>query len=194
MVVYLRGEEAVVAQTVTLVTAEDLEKLPSDVRCELIDGVLIEMPPANLEHGYTESNAGTLLSNHVRANRLGWVLTGDPGFILRRNPDTVRAPDVAFIRAGRFPAGRLPRRGFAEIAPDLVVEVISPSDTPAEVQAKVRDWIEAGVRMVWLMYPEQRTVHVIRSLQERLILDDSAVLDGGDMVPGFSCRVAELFD
>lgn len=182
------------AKTATLLTAEDAEKLPSEVRCELIDGVLIEMPPTTMEHGRSEGKASALLINHVAPWGLGEVLTGNPGFILRRNPDTVRAPDVAFIRAGRFPAGRLPRRGFAEIAPDLVVEVISPSDTPAEVQAKVRDWIEAWVRIVWVMYPEQRTVHVIRSLQERLILDESAVLDGGDVVPGFSCRVAELFD
>lgn len=118
----------------------------------------------------------------VRPLGLGRVLT-EAGFILRRNPDAVRAPDVAFIRTDRIPPEGLPRR-YWELAPDLIVEVVSPSDTPAEVLGKVREWIEAGVRRVWVVYPVPKPVHVIQSLMERQILGVHDRLDGGDIVPG----------
>jgi Uma2 family endonuclease len=135
---------------------------------------------------------GTLVA-FVRRYELGRVLTGDVGFILRRNPDAVRAPDVAFMSNER--AARVTRwRGYLEVPPDLVVEVISPSNTQAEMQSKVHDWFEFGVRLVWLVYPDTRSVQVVRSLQERLDLTESATLDGYDVIPGFACQVSELFD
>ena len=173
-------------------TADDLFKLPSDLRCELIDGVLIKMAPPGVEHGGIQATLAFLMSEHVRPSRLGRVVT-ESGFVLRREPDTVRAPDVAFIRAERIQPGRLPAK-YWDLAPDLVVEVVSPSDTASEIQSKVREWVEAGVRLVWVVYPESRTMNVIRSLGDRVTLSTEDTLDGGSVVPGFSCRVAELFE
>ena len=129
---------------------------------------------------------------HPVSRRLGRLYT-ELGCILRRNPDRVRAPDLCFIRSERIPPEGEPR-GFWEIAPDLVVEVISPNDTPAEIQLKVREWIEAGVRLVWIVYPDTWTISVVRSLLDRVELTADDILDGGDVLPGFSCRVAELFE
>jgi Uma2 family endonuclease len=128
----------------------------------------------------------------VEPRKLGRVYV-EVGFILRRNPDTVRGPDVAFVRADRIPPQGEPR-GFWEIAPDLAVEVISPTNTPSEVQAKIREWIEAGTREVWVVYPETRAVHRVRSLLERQELSEADTLDGGNLIPGFTCSVGELFD
>ena len=178
------------AKTITLLTAEDLERLGSDCRCELIDGVLVEMPPVGGPHGRITATLVVLL--HPVASRLGRLYT-ELGCILRRNPDRVRAPDLAFVRRERIPAEGEPR-GFWEIAPDLVVEVISPNDTPAEIQLKVREWIEAGVRLVWVVYPDSRTMTVVRSLLDREELAADDILDGGDVLPGFACRVADLFE
>src|SRR5919109_1548043 len=140
------------ASTTSLMTAEEAEHLPSDLRWELIDGVLIEMPPVNASHGGIAVTIALVVGQYIRAHRLGRLYV-EVGFILRRNPDTVRAPDLAFVRADRLPPGGEPR-GFWEIAPDLAVEIVSPSNTPAEVQVKIREWIEAGTREVWVVYPE----------------------------------------
>jgi Uma2 family endonuclease len=180
------------AQTVELLTADDLFKMPSSLRYELIDGVLIEMSPPGEEHGGVAGNIAGLLFVYAREHRVGRVLT-EVGYIVRRNPDTVRAPDVAFVRTERIPGGQLSRR-FSQVAPDLIVEVVSPYDTPTEVQTKVHEWIEFGVNLVWVVYPESRTVTIIRSLQERFNLTHEDVLDGGEVLPGFSCRVSELFE
>lgn len=180
------------AAIMPLLKAEDLWRLSSDLRCELIDGVLIEMSPPGPEHAGIALTIGSLVNVHVRARNLGRVL-GEAGFILRRDPDTVRAPDVAFVRADRIPPTGLPKT-FWEFAPDLSVEVVSPNDTPTEVQAKVREWIEAGVRLVWVVDPSTRTVNVIRSLRDRVTLAATDVLDGGEVLSGFSCRVSEVFE
>ena len=180
------------ASKTRLLSVEDVERLPSDLKWELVDGVLIEMPPANARHGGIAANVAFLLSSYVRPRRLGWVSV-EVGFIIRRGPDAIRAPDVAFIRAERMPPTGPPER-FWEIAPDLVVEVISPDDRPGEIQAKVREWIEAGVPLVWLLYPRTRTVVVIRSLLDREELTAEDTIDGGDVLPGFSCPVADLFE
>jgi len=180
-----------VAETVTLLTAEDVEKLPSDLRCELIDGVLIEMSPPGNVHGRTAAKVtGALL--RAEAMGLGRVF-GEVGFTIRRGPDTVRAPDACFFQTGRVPTSTV-SPAFWAVPPDLVVEVVSHWDTAAEIQTKIREWIEFGVRLLWVVYPESLTVHVIRSLQERQILSVGDTLDGDDVLPGFSCAVAEFFD
>jgi len=180
-----------VAQTMTLLTAEDVEKLPSDLKCELIDGVLIEMsPPGNL-HGRIVINV-TLALSRAEAMGLG-RLFGEVGFIIRRGPDTVRAPDACFFQAGRVPAASV-SPAFWSVPPDLLVEFVSHWDTAAEIQTKVREWFEFGVGLVWVVYPESRTIHVIRSLQDRQILTVGDMLEGGDVLPGFSCAGADLFD
>ena len=175
-----------------LLTAEDVLSLPSSVHCELIDGVLIEVPPANAQHGGIAFRAGSLFDAFARPRGLGMVFV-EVGFILRRNPDTVRAPDAAFVRAGRIPPGGPPNT-FWEIAPDIAVEVISPGDRPAEVQAKIREWVEAGTPAVIVVYPEGRRVTLVRSLLEREELDENDVIEGLDALPGFSGRVADLFE
>jgi len=180
------------ASSVRLLTAEDIERLPRDKRGELIDGVFIEVPPANAQHGHIAVRIAVLLDSFARPRGLGSVST-EVGFILRRNPDLLRGPDVALVRAERVPPGGPPATFWA-LAPDLAVEVISPEDRPAEIQAKVREYLEAGTRLVWLVYPATRTVVVIRSLLEREELVEADTLDGGEVLPGFSCRVAEIFE
>ena len=175
-----------------LLRAEDLYELPSDFRCELVDGVLIEMvPPAPL-HGRVQVKFSVLLWTHVSQNELGEVMS-DVGFLLRKDPDTVRAPDVAFVRSQSVPSSAVPSQ-FWEIAPDLAVEIRSPNDSPGEIQAKVREWIEAGTRAVVLLNPATRSGEVIRSLTDRRQLSVGDDLDLSDIVPGFVCPVAEIFD
>jgi Uma2 family endonuclease len=137
-------------------------------------------------------NFGSLLHSFVRANGLGVVFSADTGFKIASDPDTVRAPDVAFIRRDRIPATGLPR-GYWPGAPDLVAEVISPSDTYTEVEEKVNEWLDAGVRMVLVLNPRSRTLTVYRSHTDVRRLTGSDVLTGGDVVPGFECRVSDLF-
>jgi Uma2 family endonuclease len=175
-----------------LMTAEELFKMPDDgMRHELVKGELRTMPPAGAEHGFVAIVAGAQVLNHVKANRLGWVFAAETGFTIERGPDTVRAPDVAFVAAGRFPDGRPPRT-FADLAPDLAVEVLSPSDRPREVREKVLQWIEAGVRLVWVISPSARSVTVYRSNGSTRVLSAADQLDGEDVLPGFTCAVQDL--
>src|SRR4051794_26210352 len=119
-------------QEKTLLTADQLFEMPDDgMRHELVRGELRTMPPAGAEHGWIAFNAARIVGNHVITNQLGWVFAAETGFRIFRDPDTVRAPDVAFVGAARFPEGRPPIR-FAELAPDLIVEVVSPSDSANE--------------------------------------------------------------
>ena len=176
-----------------LLTAEDLYALPkSEGRSELIDGVLIEMGPEAYESGEIAGGLAGRLWQHTNPPKLGSILTGDPGFILARDPDRVRAPDVAFISAARVPQGDL-RRRFMEGAPDLAVEVVSPSDTAHEVHAKALEWLRGGARLVWVLFPQTRTVMVYRPEHEVALLTEDDVLTGDPVVPGFAVPVRELF-
>lgn len=181
-------------ETKTGMTAEDLIAMPDDgTRREVVKGELREMPPAGALHGDVAMNLGALLKHHVKANGLGRVPAAETGFILARNPDTIRAPDTGFISKERIPPGG-PPRGYWELAPDLAVEVVSPNDTAAEVQEKVRDWIEAGVKLAWVVYPQTRSVVVHRSLKEIFTLTEEETLSGEEVVPGFECTVKEIFE
>jgi Uma2 family endonuclease len=179
------------AVTTKLLTAEDLYALPSDLSCELVDGMLIERALSTALAGWIKVNIVGPLSSHVNAQRLGFVV-GRVGFILRRNPDTVWPGDVAFVRQVRAPE-ETPSEIFWEIAPDLVVEIVSPSDTPLEIQAKIREWIQAGVRLLLYVYLHTQSIEVIRSLQDRRTLRLEDTLDLDEVVPGFSCPVAAVF-
>src|SRR5712692_6764484 len=149
----------------TLYTIDDLYHLPDDGRrYELLDGELVEMAPANLHHGDLMLTIGSLIRAHVRPRRLGWVVVGDPGIVLGRDPDRVRAPDVAFFSRNRFAVGPLPAT-FSDVVPDLVVEIISPSDRVSAVRQKTEDWLRAGVRLVLNVDPKNRTVEVARGLE-----------------------------
>lgn len=149
------------------------------------------MTPAGYEHGEIVANVTRLLANFVKAQGLGRVTGAETGFQIGHDPDTVRAPDSAFIRADRVPAKR--PRGFFDGPPDLAVEVLSPNDRPGEVLAKVRDWLQAGCRAVWVVDPQTETVSVHRSRHETMVLGAGDTLAGGDLLPGFSVPVVEIF-
>ena len=177
-----------------LFTAEELLCLPTvGRRLELVKGKVYEMAPAGGRHGGVGMNAGTDLNVHVRTNQLGRVFAAETGFIIRRDPDTVLAPDVAFISRERMVPEDVPD-SFVEMVPDLVVEVVSPGDTRREVREKVEDWLGAGVRLVWVLYPATQTAMVYRSQGDVLDLTEHESLNGEDVVPGFSCRLSDLFD
>jgi Uma2 family endonuclease len=159
--------------------------------CELIRGELVMMPPAGFEHGRLAVNVGSALANFVKRRSLGTVVTAETGFRIAHDPDTVRAPDVAFVRADRIPPGGV--KGFFQGAPDLAVEVVSPGDRAGELAAKVQDWLTAGCPMVWVVDPETRTVSVYCSRREIALLTAADTLIGGDMLPEFSILVAEVF-
>jgi Uma2 family endonuclease len=176
-------------------TADDLWRLPDDgMRHELIRGELTVMAPASGEHGEIAGNLSTLLGAHVRAKNLGKLLVAEPGFLLSRNPDTVRAPDAAFISKHRVPAEGLPKKGFVPFAPDIAIEVLSPSDSQVDVEEKVEEWLAAGAARVWVVNPRARTVTVHRSGRDPRVLRSNDVLDGEEVCPGFSVRVGEIFE
>ncbi len=176
-----------------MLTAEELLCLPDNgLRQELVEGELYEMPPAGAEHGNVAMTIGAFIMSHVRANQLGRAFAAETGFILARSPDTVRAPDASFLSNDRLPIGELPR-GYLELAPDLAVEVTSPSDSAREVQEKTDSWLAAGASEVWVVSPRQRTVTVHRIGQPPTVIDEHGTLTGGDLLPGFTVSVAELF-
>ena len=177
----------------TSFSAEDLICLPaSQRRLELVKGKLYEMAPAGGRHGLIAGEIFGLLRNHVRSHGLGQVFAAETGFTLQRNPDTVRAPDAAFVAQGRMPPGETPD-GYLALAPDLAVEVISPSDRPRDIREKVADWLSAGTRLVWVIYPANRTATVHRPPGAVEELEEADILDGADVVPGFTCVLGELF-
>ena len=163
-----------------------------DMRYELVKGELYEMPPAGASHGDIAMEIGSRLRVYVKANQLGRVFAAETGFVLRLDPDTVRAPDASFVAEDRLPPGDLPT-GFLEFAPDLAVEVVSPGDRPGEVREKVEDWLRAGTRLVWVVHPSTRSVTVYRSMEDVQELSEEDTLEGATVLPGFSCSVRELF-
>jgi Uma2 family endonuclease len=175
-------------------TSEDLYRLPQDGRgYELVEGVLVSEPPPGAEHGRVEARVVVLVATFVRANRLGTVYCGDAGFVLNRSPDTVRGPDLAFV-ARRSDERAAPTVGYLAGAPDLAVEIRSPSDRVADLHGKIADYLAAGTRLVWVLDPVARNVRVYRSLLEPRALGPEDLLDGEDVLPGFRVRVSELFD
>ena len=177
-----------------LMTADELLRLPDDgQRHELVRGELRTMAPGGDEHGELTGTFHSSLGPYVRAHRLGRTYVADTGYRLTTDPDTVRAPDVAFVRRDRVEAtGRL--RGFRPGAPDLVVEVISPSDLYTEVDEKVAEWIEHGARLVFVVNPRRQTVAEHRPGEPVRVLTVEDTLDGYDVVPGWSLPVRELFE
>ena len=179
--------------TLTPITAEDVFWMNhGNQRFELIAGELRKMSPAGFQHGAIAGLLHTLLTEYVNRNRLGIIVTTETGFILSRNPDTVRGPDVGFVSRERIERIGIPQQYFPE-APDLAVEVMSPGDTVFEVEAKTEDWLNGGTRLLWIVSPRRRTVTVHRSLTDIIVLTEEDTLDGGDVIPGFMCRVGDLF-
>jgi len=175
------------------ITAEELLQMPDDgFRYELVKGELRKMAPAGSEHGILAMRVGGPLWLHVKTHQLGEVLSADPGFRLATNPDTVRAPDVAFVSQHRVEEiGSV--GGYWPGAPDLTVEVISPNDTYTEVEEKVFAWLDAGTRMVMVVNPRQQTVTIYRSRTDIAVLTEEDELDGQDVVPGWTLPIKDLF-
>lgn len=175
-----------------LTTVEDLEKLPSTQRYELIEGELIKIAPASLKHGIIASRIMRYLANFVAEQGLGEVTTAETGFEIQRNPDTVRAPDMAFI-----PVDCLPTRddeipaGFSKIVPALVVEVISPGDTSAEVEDKTQMWLKFGVAEVWNVYLNGKRVLV--HYQDGQVKVYQEVVLSETVLQGFTLPLNDIF-
>jgi Uma2 family endonuclease len=179
--------------TTTLVTAEQLLYMPDDgFRYELIAGEVRKMSPAGWKHGLIAARLHLSLGRYVEDHGLGALFEGDTGFVLASDPDTVRAPDVAFIRRERLSA-EMPTEAFWPGPPDLAVEVVSPGDTVHEVDDKVKAWLDAGTRMVWVIDPKWRSVTVYRSAVRVTVLTENDELSGEEVVEGFRCVVGELF-
>ncbi len=160
--------------------------------CELIEGEIVHMSPPGGMHGVVGGALLGLLGAYVRKQRLGVLVAAETGFVVSRSPDTVLAPDGAFVRRDRIQAAGIPRAYFTE-APALVWEVVSPGDTVSEVAAKMRRWLQFGVELAWVVDPVGRTVTVYRAADDIRVLTEKDVLDGENVVPGFECQIAELF-
>jgi Uma2 family endonuclease len=181
------------ATTEKLLTAEEFEALPDDgKRYELIDGELREMAPTVNWHGEVESKLVVRVGSHVEAQHLGIVSCGETLYVVRRNPDRVRAADIAFIRQERVPPLQA-RQHIMEVLPDLVVEILSKSDTIEEVNDKIDDWLNSGVQMLWVVDPFRRTVTIYQPRHDPILLGEHGVLDGDPIIPGFRCPVTEIF-
>lgn len=179
--------------TAQKVTAEELLQMPDDgLRYELVKGELVKLAPAGSEHGDLAMRVGWRLGQYVENHNLGKVFAAETGFRIASNPDTVRAPDVAFISKGRVEEAGLVE-GYWPGAPDLAVEVISPTDIYTAVQAKVLDWLDAGTLMVAVVNPRQQTVTVYRSRTDIAILTGNDIMDGQDVVPGWTLAIRDLF-
>lgn len=174
-------------------TAEDLPYLgPEEGLSELVAGALVREPAPGEEHGWIAGTVFGHLFSFVREHRLGRLYAAETGFVLARDPDTVRAPDVAFVSAERL-ASTVRRGPYFEGAPDLAVEVLSPGNRPAAMAAKVGDFLAAGARAVWVVDPSRRSVTVHRPGRLPETLSRADILDGGTAVPGFRLPVREIF-
>lgn len=178
-----------------LVTAEELWEMPEvpGKRFELVDGEVVEVPGASVEHNLIVNQIGDLLRPFVRQHGLGLVLTDGTGHIIRRTPDRVLLPDVAFVSWERLPGRRAPE-GYSPVPPDLAVEIVSPNDRASEVHDKVREYLDAGTGMVLVLWPSSRSATVYEPGATARELGPDDELDGGDVLHGFRVRVADLFD
>jgi Uma2 family endonuclease len=184
---------SIVAQT--LLTADEFAQRPDPhdgSKEELVRGVVITMPAPGFDHGLVQARICGLLDQHVRPRRIGRV-TLESGVVTERDPDTVRGPDVAYWSAERVPLDQRPR-GYPDAAADLCVEILSPSDRPGQTDEKVREYLQRGVRLVWVVNSDERTVTVHVPNEEARELAETDMLTGGDVLPEFQVRVADLFD
>ena len=179
-------------ETTPPVTAEELERRPDLQRFELLEGRLVEMSPVGFEHGHVVLQLGYLLQRHLRGGRLGMIGT-EVGFKLASNPDTVRAPDLAFIRQHRLPLSR--PRGFVSGPPDLAIEVLSPEDRPGEMRGRVDEYLTQGVPLVVIVDPHEKTVTLHpRGAPETTLRGLEDVLDLSLVIDRFRCRLEEIFE
>jgi Uma2 family endonuclease len=179
------------------ITAEEFAQMPpppDGSKQELVRGVIVTMPPPGFEHGVCQVRVANLLDTHTHArkNKQGSV-TAETGLVTEKDPDTVRGAAVSFWSVERLPLDQRPQ-GYPEVAADLCVEILSPKKRLKKIKEKIREYFARGVRMVWVVDPEDHTVTVYRSPDEGRLLHESATLLGDDVLPGFSCRVSEFFE
>jgi Uma2 family endonuclease len=180
--------------TTKLLTAAEFAARPDPAdgsKEELVRGEVITMPPPGFVHGIVQLNVATLLKVFAKQNKLGRV-TVESGTVTELDPDSVRGPDIAFWSFERVPLKQVPEV-YPDVAPDLCVEVKSPSNTPAKTTLKVREYFKSGVRLVWVVDPEERTVTVYRKPGRGEVFWEDDTITGEDVLPGFSCPVAEFF-
>jgi Uma2 family endonuclease len=176
--------------TTQQLTANDLWNRRGDVEdYELIEGALSPMVPPGGEHAIVQVRIGAILLRHAEEHRSGQVF-GEVGFILRRNPDTVLAPDVAFVESSRLPNDLT---GYLAVAPDLAIEIVSPGNSPGEVERKIAMYLQAGTQSVWVVYPRQRQVVVHTPSDAPRVFTESDELPGDDVLPGLVVPVAGIF-
>ncbi len=173
-------------------TPEQLAAMPNRKNFELVEGRLVERHMGN-KASWVAFELASLLRDYVRKHKLGWVFCGDTGFRLNPDePNTVRKPDVAFVSIGRLP-GEEPADAYDQLAPDLAVESISPNDTVCELEEKLEEYIASGVKLIWVIHPELKIVRVYRPDGSTTPLKYDDTLTGDDVVPGFKCKVSEMF-
>jgi Uma2 family endonuclease len=188
---YDAAETTMATTTKRAATEEDLLAMPKDgQKYELVDGE-IRVSPAGDRHSYVAAQLVALLVAFVKQHRLGYVMGADAGF--RLPSKNVRSPDASFVASGRFPRDKVPD-DFGSLAPDLAVEVLSPGDRPRYVLDKVGEYLEAGVRLVWVIDPRKGTATVYRSLSDVRKLGAEDSFDGEDVLPGFRCRLRDILD
>ena len=177
-----------------LMTPDEFLVYPlEDVKAELVRGELVVTPPPGGPHGRAGTNLVVMLSVYVNPRKLGSVFGDSVGYELAQLPRTVRVPDASFVRADRLPPGGL-EPGLLKLAPDLVIEVLSPSERASELESKLHDYRTCGTPLIWVLDPVLRTVMVVANDAPLHWLREGDVLSGADVVPGFSCNVSELFE
>jgi Uma2 family endonuclease len=162
-----------------------------DRLCELVDGILVEKVMAAYE-SFLTMTLGFLLNTYLEKNRIGVIL--GPDGALRILPRRMRIPDVSFISWQRFPGGKLPTDAVFRVAPDLAAEILSKSNTKGEMDLKLREYFEAGVRLVWYIDPRSRTAQIFTDVDACTTIDENSLLEGRDVLPGFQLRLGELFE
>ncbi|MGQ0637453.1 MAG: Uma2 family endonuclease [Planctomycetaceae bacterium] len=180
-------------QTRTLVTADEFLTMTSDTAKELVRGEVVDMGNPSALHGFVCMNVGAILREWARRNRAGYVFGNDSGVVTERDPDTVRGPDCQYISVQKLPQG-VPAKGYPNVPPDLVVEVVSESDRWADVVRKAEEYLDAGISEVWVVEPRNEFVDVYRADHRRPVrysADDELMSDR--VLPGFRCRVADFF-
>jgi Uma2 family endonuclease len=175
-----------------LITGEELAALGNLGRCELIEGRVVPMAPTGDEHGGIEIKIGGKLDVFATTHKLGKVRVGEVGIYTHRNPDTVRGADALFISNERYAQKKSP--SFLDVAPELVVEILSPNDSWSDVTQKLREYFAIGVQLVWVVDPQARIIYAYRSMTNVREFTENDDLPGDEILPGFLVKVAELFE
>ena len=177
------------------ITAEEFYELPEPndgTKLELVKGEIVAMPMPGVEHGRVQVNISGLIWTFLKTNKIGCVVT-ESGVITERDDDTVRGPDISYYSKERMPLEKRVVK-YNDLPPDLCVEVVSPSNTKRELREKIQEYFSVGVRMVWIVEPEDRSVTVLTSPKQGHTFYEDSELGGGEVLPGFTCKVSELFE